>query len=322
MCVYRNHRVAIVVPAYNEERQITRVVDTMPHFVDKIVVVNDCSKDNTKRVVEGLEKSTDGRVKLIDLPVNQGVGGAIAAGFKWVRDEGFEIATVMDGDGQMDPADLSRLLDPIVDNSVDYSKGNRFMSGEAYSVMPKVRFFGNAALSLFTKIASGYWHIADSQTGFRAIHLRALKAIDWDKTYKRYGQPNDILVTLNIHGFRVGDIPIKPLYGVGEVSTLKVRKAIFTIGWLLIKLFFKRLYLKYVVRDFHPLVFFYGLGIFLLGISVPLTLRLLVVSILQNKVPSINLITLVFCLLSGLQFVMFAMWFDMENNRELKPRKR
>ena len=316
--MYRNRSIAAVIPAYNEERQIGKVVATMPSFVDVIVIVNDCSKDRTAEVVRELEISTGGRVKLIDLPVNQGVGGAVSAGYKYVRDKEYDVAVVMDGDGQMDPEDLPRLLDPVVEDRADYAKGNRFMRCEAYKVMPKVRFFGNAALSLLTKIASGYWHVADSQTGYRAINLRALKAIDWDKGYKRYGQPNDVLVSLNIHGFRVCDVPVRPVYGVGEVSTLKVRKVLFTIGWLIVKLFFKRLYQKYVIRDFHPLVFFYGFGFLLLLASLPLAIRLVVLSIVNEQVPRVNLILLVFALMSSIQFILFAMWFDMETNRELK----
>ena len=320
--MYRGIKVAAVVPAYNEAKQIGQVVDSMPKCVDCIVIVNDASKDNTAEVVQSLAEQQGSRVQFINLSVNQGVGGAIAEGFKWVRDREYDVAVVMDGDGQMDPHDLTNLLDPLVDDQADYAKGNRFMTGMAYQVMPKVRFFGNAALSLLTKIASGYWHVADSQTGYRAIHKSALQAIDWDKSYKRYGQPNDVLVSLNIHGFRVADVPIRPVYGVGEVSTLKIRKAIFTIGWLLVKLFFKRMYQKYVIRDFHPLVFFYLLGGALLLCSVPLAFRLMYMTFLNGLVPKVNLLLIMFMLLSGVQFVLFAMWFDMDFNRELKPRAR
>lgn len=320
--MYRNCRVAAVIPAYNEEKQIGKVVATMPELVDLIIVINDCSKDKTGDVVRELEKTTNGRVKLLEHAVNQGVGGAVSTGFKYARDNNFDIAVVMDGDGQMDPADLPHLLDPVATGVADYAKGNRFMTGEAYKVMPKVRFFGNASLSLLTKIASGYWHVADSQTGYRAIGKAALKAIDWDAGYKRYGQPNDVLVSLNIHGFRVADVPVKPLYGVGEVSTLKVRKVIFTIGWLLVKLFFKRLYQKYVIRDFHPLVFFYAFGLLLLLLNVPLALRLVLLTALEGSVPKVNLTLLVFSSLSAVQFILFAMWFDMEANKDLKPSRR
>jgi hypothetical protein len=136
--------------------------------------------------------------------------------------------------------------------------------------------------------------------------------------YKRYGQPNDLLVSLNIANMRVCDVPVEPVYGVGEVSGINIRKAIFTIGWLLLKLFFKRLFEKYVVRDFHPLVLFYSFGILLKLISLPLFVRLVYLSIADGYVPKVNLILFVFTFLSSVQFLLFAMWFDMEANRDLK----
>lgn len=316
--MYKSHQVAVVIPAYNEERLIGRVIETLPEFVDRIVVVNDCSKDKTSSVVSTYVAASQGRVVLIDLPVNQGVGGAIAAGFKWVRDHDIDIAVTMDGDNQMDPVDLPHILDPIAEGWSDFAKGNRFMSGEAFEKMPKVRFFGNATLSLLTKIASGYWHVADSQTGYSAIRLKCLKAIDWDRSYKRYGRPNDLLVSLNIHNFRVCDIPVKVVYGVGEISTMKVRKVLFSIGWLLVRLFAKRMTQKYVIRDFHPLVFFYFFGVALAFLCLPLGLRLALLTLMTGNIPKVNFLTLFFCALTSLQFILFAMWFDMESNRDLK----
>jgi glycosyltransferase involved in cell wall biosynthesis len=176
--MYRNKKIAVVVPAYNEETQITRVIDTMPEFIDCIVITNDCSKDRTSEVIRSHPLFGSSRLILIEHPVNQGVGGAIASGYKWCRDNGVDIATVMAGDGQMDPTDLPALLDPVVDGEADYTKGNRLVTGEAFKKIPKVRFFGNSVLSLLTKIASGYWHVADSQTGYTALNARALAAIN------------------------------------------------------------------------------------------------------------------------------------------------
>jgi len=116
----------------------------------------------------------------------------------------------MAGDAQMDPRDLPGLLNPIADGEVDYSKGNRLFTGKAWRVIPKSRYFGNAILSFLTKIASGYWHVADSQSGYGAIALQVLKTIDLETIYKRYGMPNDLLVKLNVYHFRVRDVPINP----------------------------------------------------------------------------------------------------------------
>jgi hypothetical protein len=116
----------------------------------------------------------------------------------------------------------------------DFAKGNRFFSGKAYEVMPKLRFLGTAFLSLLTKIVSGYWHLSDFQSGYVAISKKALETVDWQQMYKRYGQPNDQLILLNVYNFRVQDVPVDPVYHVGEVSGIKIKKVIFTLGWLLV----------------------------------------------------------------------------------------
>ena len=185
--MFNNKTVAVVVPAYNEKLLIERTVNTIPQFIDYVVVINDCSTDNTGEI---LNKLTRKGLVPIHHEVNQGVGGAIATGYKWARDNNIDIAVVMPGDAQMDPEDLPSLLEPVANGEVDYAKGNRLFTGEAYKVIPKVRYFGNSVLSLLTKVASGYWHVADSQTGYTAINKKALATIDWDKMYKRYGQPN------------------------------------------------------------------------------------------------------------------------------------
>jgi hypothetical protein len=224
----------------------------------------------------------------------------------------------MAGDGQMDPDDLPAILDPVCDGLADYSKGNRLFTGEAYKMIPKVRFWGNAFLSFLTKIASGYWHVADSQSGYTAINKKALHAIDWDKMYKRYGQPNDLLVRLNIHNMRVVDVPVKPVYNVGEKSGLKIRKIIFTIPLMLIRMFFTRLFKKYMVRNFHPLVLFYFMGILLNLLSIPLLIRFVYYWITAGTIPKVNFLAWMMLTILGVQFLLFAMWFDMEENRPLE----
>ena len=175
--MYKNKKIAVVVPAYNEETQIGRVIETMPDYVDKIVIVDDKSTDGTVSKIESYKEKFSGRLVLIQHYVNQGVGGAIATGYMWARDNDFDCAAVMAGDAQMDPDDLPALLDPVVSGEVDYSKGNRLFSGEAWKIIPQKRFIGNAVLSLLTKIASGYWHVVDSQTGYTVINLKALKTL-------------------------------------------------------------------------------------------------------------------------------------------------
>src|SRR5690554_4395909 len=234
----------------------------MPGCVDCIIVVDDKSTDDTVKVVQKLiDADPNVNVKLIEHEQNQGVGGAIASGYKYARDNEFDVAVVMAGDAQMDPEDLTNIIDPVVNGEVDYSKGNRLFSGDAWKMIPKVRYIGNSLLSLLTKISSGYWHITDSQSGYTAANSKVLKTIDWDSMYKRYGQPNDLLVRLNVYGFKVRDVVIKPVYGVGEKSGVKPLRMIPRLSLLLFKLFLFRMKEKYFVRDFHPLLFFYFFGI-------------------------------------------------------------
>ena len=308
---------AVVVPAHDEESQIATVVDTMPEFVDRIVIVDDCSRDATAARVTEL-KSTNDKVHLICHEKNEGVGGAIVSGYKYARDNEYEVAVVMAGDAQMDPADLPAVAGPVARDEVDYCKGNRLFTGEAFKRIPKVRYFGNAVLSLLTKVASGYWHVADSQTGYTAINLRMLKLINWDQTYKRYGCPNDYLVRLNIYDAKVRDVPIKPVYGVGERSGIRLHKAVPRMSWLLVRLFITRMVQKYIIRDFHPLVLFYLMSFLLLVPGTLFGCWAVVWRLTRGPVAATTVLFFVFLLVSGIQFGLFAMFFDMESNKELR----
>lgn len=315
--LYKNNKISVVVPAYNEESQIGKVIETMPDFIDYIVIVDDVSKDRTADAVRAYQQ-TNPKVVLVCHEVNQGVGGAIASGYKWSRDNDIDAAVVMAGDAQMDPNDLPLILDPVVEDGVDYSKGNRLVYKDAYQLIPKVRFFGNSVLSLLTKVASGYWHVADSQTGYAAINKKALHLINWDHMYKRYGQPNDILVKLNVYDLKVRDVPIRPVYNVGEKSGIKVRKVLFTISTLLIRLFFWRLITKYIIKDFHPLVFFYFWGFLMFLLGAGLMVRFLFLWNLYGVVPPMTTMALLFTISMSMQSIFFAMLFDMESNRHLR----
>jgi len=318
--MYRDKSVAAVVPAYNEEKLIGRVIETMPDFVDWIVVVDDCSTDGTSAQVESYRAARPWSDKLILIrhDENQGVGGAIASGYKWARDHQMDVTVVMAGDAQMDPADLPAILDPVVEGKLDYAKGNRLLTGDAWQQIPRWRYLGNAVLSLLTKIASGYWGVADSQSGYTAISLKVLQTIDLDQIYKRYGMPNHFLVMLNVYNFRAGDVTVRPVYGIGEKSGIKPFRIILKLSWMLLKWFLWRMKEKYVIRDFHPLAFFYAMAFFLFAGCVPLTTRLFYYWIVQGYIPRINALAVMFCGISGLQSLFFAMWFDMEYNRSLK----
>jgi glycosyltransferase involved in cell wall biosynthesis len=315
--VYKEKKVAVVVPAHNEEVLIAKTIASIPGLVDRILVVNDGSTDRTAEIVEETAKE-DSRVSLMRHEVNQGVGGAIVTGYKAARDLGIDITVVMAGDAQMDPRDLINIIEPVATGDADYSKGNRLFYGDAWNMIPHYRYLGNSFLSLMTKIASGYWHIADSQSGYTAISLIALRRIALDKIYKRYGMPNDLLIKLNQYDFRVRDVHIRPVYNVGEKSGIKLLEVIPKITWILFKGFWERLFKKYVIKDFHPLIFFYLLSFVLLTASVPLTIRLFYIWAIRGSIPAINAMALVFTLISGLQTIFFGMWFDMEYNKKLR----
>ncbi|MDH3956520.1 MAG: glycosyltransferase family 2 protein [Desulfobacteraceae bacterium] len=315
--MFKDKSICVVVPAYNESTQIANVIQTMPEFVDKIVVVDDASQDNTVEIVKQQQNEID-KIEIIQHESNQGVGGAISSGYKWARDNECEVTAVMAGDGQMDPTELETIIMPIVDGSADYTKGNRLFYGDAWNMIPHHRYLGNSFFSLMTKIASGYWHVADSQSGYTAISLIALKRINLDKIYPDYGMPNDLLIKLNQHDFRVRDVHIRPVYNVGERSDIKMTRVIPRISWILFKGFWQRLFFKYVVRDFHPLIFFYLLSFFLLSFSVPLAIRLFYIWATRGDIPDMNALALIFTIISGLQTLFFGMWFDMEYNKNLK----
>jgi glycosyltransferase involved in cell wall biosynthesis len=315
--MYRDKTIAVTVPAYNEEKLIGKVLETIPTFIDHIIVVDDASRDRTGEVVKAHQQE-DSRIIYICHTKNEGVGGAIVTGYKWARDNEISISVVMAGDAQMDPKDLPKLLDPVVDGEVDYSKGNRLFTGRAWRVIPKTRYLGNAVLSFLTKIASGYWHVADSQSGYGAVSLEVLKTIDLDSIYKRYGMPNDFLVKLNVYHFRVRDVPVNPIYGIGERSGIKIYKVVFTLSSLLLKLFIWRLKEKYIIRDFHPLVLFYLMGFVLTPIGFIFGCYLLIYRLFIGPVAATSALFAAFFAISGLQSLFFAMWFDMEYNKELK----
>lgn len=310
--------ICVVVPAFNEENLIGKVIKTMPDFVDRIIIVDDASNDNTVKVIKNFSSKDPDRTMLITHEINQGVGGAIATGYKKAEEMGYDITVVMAGDAQMDPEDLPAIVEPIVENRADYVKGNRLFSGESWEMIPHYRYLGNSALSLLTKMASGYWHIADSQTGYTAISLSTLKKIELDAIYKRYGMPNDLLITLNIHNCVVVDVPIKPVYNIGELSGIRLRKVIPSISMLLLKGFLKRMLLKYVIKDFHPLILFYLLAFFALPCSFFFLIRTVYYYFVLGSVPTTSFLIFWFLLISGFQSLFFAMWFDMDYNKRLK----
>jgi glycosyltransferase involved in cell wall biosynthesis len=308
-------KVAVVVPAHNEEDLIGATLQGIPGFVDRIYVVDDLSTDATAERARAVE---DPRVEVITHDRNRGVGAAIVTGYKRALAERMDATAVMAGDNQMDPDELEMLTTPIVRDELDYAKANRLFTGSAWKLIPRNRYIGNAILSLFTKVASGYWHVADSQAGYTVISLRVLQLLDLDRIYTSYGFPNDMLVHLNVWSARVRDFPSRPIYGVGERSGIKIRRVVPRISWLLWKGFFWRMREKYVIRDFHPLVFFYFLGFLMVTVGLALGIFETVLRFQGNNITPATVVLIALLLISGSQFTLFAMWFDMESNKDLR----
>lgn len=306
--------VAVVVPAFQEEALIASTVQTIPSFVDRVIVVDDGSRDATAERARG----ADPRVEVVEHERNEGVGAAIVTGYRRAIVEELDVTCVMAADGQMDPGDLETLVRGVAEGECDYAKANRLFTGQAWRLIPRTRYIGNALLSFLTKIASGYWHVADSQSGYTAVSLETLRLLDLERVYKRYGFPNDMLVHLNVWNRRVRDYPSRPIYGIGERSGIRLRRVVPTISWLLVRGFFWRLREKYVIRDFHPLVLFYSLGFLLLACGVLLGVIETALRIAGNTVSVATVVLVALFLVSGLQLLLFAMWFDMESNKDLR----
>jgi glycosyltransferase involved in cell wall biosynthesis len=318
--MFEGRRVCVVIPAYNEQKLIGQVLDTMPAFVDRMIVVDDASTDTTAQALCAAQARIGERLRIVRHERNGGVGAAIITGYKAALDELDEkdLVAVMAGDAQMDPDELHRLLAPLVKDQADFTKGNRLFTGEAWAIIPRHRYLGNAALSFATKIASGYWHLADSQSGYTAITVEALSILQLDRLYPRYGFPNHLLVELNNYDFRVKDVPVRPVYNVGEVSGIRLPRVIPTISWLLFKCYFWRMKEKYVIRDFHPLIFFLAFGLLLTGGGLLLGLYILYLRVAHGALSPNAVIFDALCLIMGVQMLFFAMWMDMEHNKGLK----
>jgi len=308
-------RVAIVVPAYDEESLVVQTLAGIPDFVDRVYVVDDASRDAT---AERADATGDPRVEVIRHERNCGVGAAIVSGYRRALEEEVDVTCVMAADNQMDPAELRGLVEPVARGELEYAKANRLFSGEAWEVIPRSRYLGNAILSLLTKIASGYWHVADSQAGYTALSLDALGRLDLERLYPRYGFPNDMLVHLNVQNARVRDVPSRPIYGVGERSDIRLHAVVPRISWLLLKGFWWRMTQKYVIRDFHPLVFFYGFGLLATLAGLALGVVEVALRIAGNEITTPTIVLVAVLVIAGLQLTLFAMWFDMEANKDLR----
>jgi len=310
----KNKRISVVVPSYNEEILIKKTLESMPSYVDKIIVVEDYSTDKTNMIIKQLRKKNK-KIVLVEHEKNKGLGHSLIDGYLKSLELEMDITAVMAGDNQMDPNDLKNVVLPVIERRVDYTKGNRLLEDDCAVKMPGYRFIGNSFLTLLTKFATGYWRLIDPQSGYTSISKKALSTIKIQEMTKGYGYNADILNMLNLSNFKVCDVAIRPVYG-REKSGIKVGRYAVKVSCLLIKLFLKRMFHKYLVREFHPLVFFYWFSfINTILISLPLLVYMI---INLTTFPQIYFIIFAFSSMMGIFSFFFGMWMDMEDNRKLE----
>jgi len=241
--MYKQSTIGIVIPAYNEENLILKTLESIPSYVDKVYVTDDCSTDRTSDLVMSFN---DPRVELVRHDKNTGVGGAIVTGFKKALRDNIDIVTIMAGDNQMDSRYLPKLLIPIINGETDFTKGNR-LKKDYWKGMSKFRLFGNKILSLLNKIVSGYWTISDPQNGYVALSNSCLKKIDIDSLYKGYAFENDIMIKANLADIHMQNVLIPARYG-DEKSSIVYHKFIIRTSSHLLKSYFWRMWNKYFKR--------------------------------------------------------------------------
>lgn len=306
--MYKGAVIAAVVPAYNEAKMIGEVITTMPDYVDHIVIVDDCSPDDTSEVVRSY---TDPRVHLIRHENNQGVGGAVITAHRAAMNLGADVNVVMAGDAQMDPAYLPPLLDRVTSDGYGFAKANRFFSPESFQGMPGYRVFGNILLSFLTKLTSGYWHLFDPQNGYTAIRTSVLKRVPLEHVAQRYSFENDLLVHLNILQVSAVDVPVPAVYG-NEVSSIKLRKVIPELTGMLFVGFWRRIWYRYVLWSFSPiaLLLFIGLVLETFGLAVSIWMLFQIASSTAATAATVMLAALP--LMIGTQMLISSLQLDIQ----------
>ncbi len=310
-----NIKISVVIPCYKVRKFIESVLYAIPDFVDYIIVIDDKCPQKTGEFVESLNID---KVVVIYHDENQGVGGAVLTGYKKALELSSDIIIKLDGDGQMDPKYILKLIKPIMENRADYTKGNRFKDFKALKKMPRIRLLGNSVLSFLVKGASGYWHIIDPVNGFTAISREALENLNFNVIAKRYFFEIDMLINLNIENMIVKDIAIPALYG-SEESSLNIRQIIFSFPRKILKGFLKRILYKYFLYDFNmaSLYILFGFPMLIGGLFYGATEWY--ISILMGKTTPVGTVMLaVLPIILGIEFLLQAINIDINNTPKEK----
>lgn len=311
--MYRKLETAVVIPCYNEEKMITQTIKKIPEYIDYIIAVNDASTDNTIGVLNKLKKQYS-KLIIVDNKVNQGVGGALIAGYDYaIKNTKATAIGIVAGDDQFDSSYLKSMLDDFIDQSADYVKASRFFHREAFKTMPKYRQFGNIFISLLTKFSTGYYSITDITNGCGWLRREIIEKVDFSIVEKRYDYETSMLTALSIANAKVIDHAVPAHYG-DEKSTIKLIPTAWRNLKAVWKGFWRRIYYKYVLYGFHPVALFLFTGMFFLIISLLLAIFLLYVKLFAHQSPtagSVMLAVLPFIL--GIQLTLTALTIDVSN---------
>ena len=302
--------IAVVIPAYRAATHILSVLSAIPTFVQNIIVVDDCSPDQTAELVRAC---ADARIYIVVHEKNQGFGGAIITGYAKAMELGAKIIVKMDSDDQMDPAYLIPLMAPILMGEADYTKGNRFLHAHELKSMPLIRRVGNAGLSFLIKAASGYWNIFDPTNGYTAIHASIVPMLNIDKLHRRYFFESSMLIELGTIRAVIRDVQIPAKYQ-DEISSLSEWRALFEFPPRLLAGFLRRLLIQYFVRDFgiFSMLLVLGLGFSAFGLFFGLYHWYL--SSLTRMIASTGTVMIaVLPLILGWQLLIQCITVDMQN---------
>lgn len=313
--MYRKLETAVVIPCYNEEKMITQTVEKLPDYIDHVIAVNDASTDNTIGVLNKLKKKHK-RLIVVDNDVNQGVGGALIAGYQYaIKNTKATAIGIVAGDDQFDTSYLKAMLDDFIDKSADYVKASRFFHREAFKTMPKYRQFGNIFISLLTKFSTGYYSITDITNGCGWLRRDIIEKVDFTIVERRYDYETSMLTALSIANAKVIDHAVPAHYG-NEKSTIKLIPTAWRNLKAVWKGFWRRIYYKYVLYGFHPIALFLFTGVFFFIMSLILAIFLLSVKLLTGQSPtagSVMLAVLPFIL--SVQLVLTALSMDVSNEQ-------
>jgi len=304
-------KVAVVIPSYKVKNHILSVIGAIGPEVCRIYVVDDCCPDGSGSFVKN--NCYDERVQVICHERNQGVGGAVMTGYKAAMDDSMEIIVKLDGDGQMDPRFIPCLVAPILSGEADYTKGNRFYNLEEIREMPAVRLFGNAALSLLTKLSSGYWDLFDPTNGYTAIHAYVARYLPFKKISCGFFFETDMLFRLNTLRAVVVDVPMDAKYGY-EKSNMKISKIVGEFFVKHCRNFLKRIFYGYYLRDMSLASIELPLGVVLLISGCGYGIYHWIDSVQKSVItPSGTVMLSALPILLGFQFILAFLGYDISN---------